>query len=153
MSGFGTKSWLLVGALLLAATALAYDRYAHALASVPPQAVAAMAEGGGVRVQGRVRVGSLRPSGDALSFVLEDGGGAVRVAYRGPDKDTVRELKRLLVSGRRQADGGLAADEVGIVAHYGFVAAAYGLAFALLLGFAWAQERAARALEKELEQP
>lgn len=153
MSGFGMKSWLLVGALLLTTAGLAYDRYAHALASVPPQAVAAAVEGGSVRVLGRVRAGSIESNGDALGFVLEDGGGAVRVAYRGPDRETVRELKRLLVSGRRLADGGIEADTVGIAAHYGFVAAAYGLAFALLLGFAWVQERAARALEQALEQP
>ncbi len=153
MNGFGAKSWLLAGAMLLAAAGFAYDRYAHALASVPPAAVAAAAEGGSVRVLGRVRAGSVRAEGDALSFVLEGSGGAVRVAYRGPDKEAVRELKNLLVSGRRVADGGLAADAVAIAANYGFVAAAYGLGFGLLLVFAWTQERAARALEKELEQP
>lgn len=153
MTGFSTKNWLLVGVLLLAATGFAYNRYVDALASVPPQAFATIAEGGSVRVLGRVRAGSVMPEGDTLNFVVEGEGGFVQVAYRGPDKEAVRELKNLLVSGRRLPDGGMAADAVGIAANYGFVTAAYVLALGLLLVFAWMQERAASTLEKELERP
>ncbi|MDP2265629.1 MAG: cytochrome c maturation protein CcmE [Thiobacillus sp.] len=153
MNGFSTKNWLLVGVLLLLAAGFAYNRYAHTLASVPPQALASIAEGGSVRVLGRVRAGSIQPEGDTLNFVVEGEGGFVQVAYRGPDKETVRELKNLLVSGRRLPGGGMAADTVSIAANYGFVAAAYGLALGLLLAFAWVQERAAGALQKKLESP
>lgn len=152
MTGFRAINWLVVALLMLAVAGFAYDRYLRDVAAVPPQAFAAMAEGASVRVMGRVQAGSVKPEGDALSFVLEEGGASIRVVYRGPDQDMARELKTLLVSGRRLPDGSMAADGMAIAANYGYITAAYGLAIGLLFAFAWAQERAVRGMEKRLEQ-
>lgn len=150
MSGFKTRNWLTVAILMLAVVGFAYDRYLCAVASVPPQAFAAMAEGASARVLGRVQAGSVKLEAGNLSFVLEDGGASVQISYRGPDQDMVRELKTLLVFGKRLPDGSMAAGGVSIAANYGFITAAYGLGIGLLLVFAWVQERAVRTMEKRL---
>lgn len=153
MTGFKARNWLAVAILMMAVVGFAYDRYLCAAASVPPQTFAAMAEDDSVRVLGRVQAGSVKLEGETLSFALEEGGTSIQVAYRGPDKDMVRELKALLVFGKRLPDGSMAAGGVSSAANYSFIAAAYGLALGLLLLFAWMQERAVRIMEKRLEQP
>lgn len=152
MTGFRTRNWLAVAVMMLAVIGFAYDRYLCAVASVPPQVFATMAEGASVRVLGRVQAGSVKREGDNLRFVLEDGGAAIQVSYRGPDQDMVRELKTLLVFGKRLPDGSMEAGGVSIAANYDFITAAYVLGIGLLLAFAWVQERAVRIMERRLEQ-
>lgn len=144
-----TVRWLAV--ISLAAVALlAWQRYQRDVASVAPAAFNTLASGQSARVVGRVQAGSLQRAAEGASFVLEENGAVVPVTYRGPDSDTLRELKTVLVTGRREADGRMAASEVSIAANYGYITAAYGLVIGLLLGFAWRLERAAGKLEKRL---
>jgi len=144
-----TVRWLAVS-LLAAVALLAWQRYQRDVASVAPAAFNGLASGQSARVAGRVQAGSLQRAAEGASFVLEENGATVPVTYRGSDNDTLRELKTVLVTGRREADGRMAASEVSIAANYGYITAAYGLVIGLLLGVAWRLERAAGKLEKRL---
>jgi cytochrome c-type biogenesis protein CcmE len=133
--------WLVVVSMLGMVAALGYQRYRDDVAHLAPADLAAVEAGRSLRVLGRIKAGSLVASGgEKASFVLEGDGTQVRVMYHGPDLDTLRELKTVLVSGVRQPDGGVLAGQVTIAPNYGYIAAAYALVTVTLLLFAFATE-------------
>lgn len=143
--------WLLVLLALGVVLALAWQRYLNEVAYLAPREFATAAQARDVRVLGRVRVGSFQKSGATEArFVLEEQGAAVSVIYRGPDMDTLRELKTILARGVKQADGSLLANQVSIAPNYDYIAGAYGAAGLILLLFAFMVERQVRRMEKEL---
>jgi cytochrome c-type biogenesis protein CcmE len=99
----GMLRWVLVLALLGVVTVLAFQRYQNEVASLTPLEFSQAATDLPVRVLGRVQAGSLKMSAAEARFALEGQGAVVSVVYRGPDKDTLRELKPSLR--RRQTDG------------------------------------------------
>lgn len=144
--------WLLVLLALGAVIALAWQRYQQEVAYLEPREFATAAPSGDVRVLGRVRAGSFgKISATEARFVLEDQGGMVNVTYRGPDLDTLRELKTILARGVKQADGSLLASQVSIAPNYDYIAGAYGVAGLILLLFAFVVERQVRRMERELQ--
>lgn len=144
--------WLLVLLALGVVAGLAWQRYLDEVAYLEPGGIASLTQAGNIRVLGRVKAGSFSKSGTSEArFVLEGGGGEVQVLYRGPDVDTLRELKTILARGVRQADGSLLADLVTIAPNYGFIAGAFGSAALILLLFAFVVEYQVRRMEKELQ--
>lgn len=144
--------WLLVLLALGVVAALAWQRYLNEVAYLAPHEFATVAQAQNVRVLGRVRAGSFQKFGAMEArFVLEEQGAAVSVIYRGPDMDTLRELKTILARGAKQADGSLLADQVSIAPNYDYIAGAYGVAGLILLLFAFVVERQVRRMEKELQ--
>ena len=146
----GKLRWLLVTLLLGGAVMLALQRYQKEVASLDPAEFSNAAAAQPLRVLGRVQAGSLKfAEGEAL-FILEGQGGQASVLYRGPDLDTLRELKTILAHGVKQADGSLHADTVSIAPNYAYIAGAYGSAGTILLLFALLVEMRLRRMEKEL---
>lgn len=143
--------WLLVLVLLGAVVALAFQRYRNEVASLAPAEFGAAAVSQPLRVLGRVQAGSLKIAAGEARFVLEGQGAQVSVSYRGPDLDTLRELKTILARGEKQADGGLRADVVSIAPNYAFIVGAYGSVGLILLLFAFMVEARLRRMEKELK--
>lgn len=144
--------WLLVLLALGAVVALAWQRYQQEVAYLGPGEFVTAAPSGDVRVLGRVRAGSFgKINASEARFVLEDQGAAVNVVYRGPDLDTLRELKTILARGVKQADGSLLASQVSIAPNYNYIAGAYGVAGLILLLFAFVVERQVRRMERELK--
>lgn len=147
----GLLRWGLVLALLGIVTALAFQRYQHEVASLTPLEFGHAATVHPVRVLGRVQAGSLKMSATEARFALEGQGAVVSVVYRGPDKDTLRELKTILARGVKQADGSLSADLVSIAPNYAFIVAAYGAVGLILLLFAFVVERQVRRMDEEIK--
>lgn len=145
------RRWLLVSLLLGAVVALAFQRYQNEVASLSPAEFRATAAAQPLRVLGRVRAGSLKIALGEARFVLEGQNGEVSVSYRGPDLDTLRELKTILARGEKQADGGLRAEVVSIAPNYAFIVGAYGSVALILLLFAFVVEARLRRMEKELK--
>lgn len=144
--------WLLVFVALGVVIALAWQRYQQEVAYLVPREFAMVAQSQETRVLGRVRAGSFSKSGaNEARFVLEQEGAAVNVIYRGPDMDTLRELKTILARGVKQADGSLLASQVSIAPNYDYIAGAYGMAGLILLLFAFVVERQVRRMERELK--
>lgn len=134
--------WLVVLLVLGAVAALAYQRYQRDVAHIAPEAYAAIESGKSARILGRVQAGSLKNvvAGKGAEFVLEAGSVQVKVVYQGPDTDTLRELKTLLVQGVRQPDGTFMASQASIAPNYDYIALAFGLVAALLGVFAFVLE-------------
>jgi cytochrome c-type biogenesis protein CcmE len=145
----GISRWLLVALLLGAVTALAFQRYQNEVSSLTPNEFGAVTASQSVRVLGRVQAGSLQITTGEARFILENEGAQVNVLYNGPDLDTLRELKTILIHGEKQADGSLHADVVSITPNYGFIVGAYGVAGVILLLFAFLVEARLRRMEKE----
>jgi cytochrome c-type biogenesis protein CcmE len=126
--------WLLVLLVLGAVAAFAFQRYQRDVAHIAPAAFAAAESGKSLRILGRVQAGSLKNvvANKGAEFILEGGGAQVRVVYQGPDTDTLRELKTLLVQGVRQADGTLLASQASIDPNYDFIALAFGVVATIL---------------------
>jgi cytochrome c-type biogenesis protein CcmE len=141
--------WGLALAALLAAVNAGWQRYQEQVAPIALSAYAQQSAGTQVRLLGRVSGGSLKAEAGALLFVLDIDGQKVPVRYTGKDGDSVRELKTMLVGGKRQADGSLAADFVGINPKYGYVAAGFGLVLCVLLLRTLTLELKLRKLERE----
>jgi cytochrome c-type biogenesis protein CcmE len=146
----GMRRWLLVVLLLGSVTALAFLRYQNEVASVAPREFRAAAVGQTLRVLGRVQAGSLQIIAGQAHFLLENDGAQVRVLYRGPDLDTLRELKTILASGEKLTDGSLRAAAISITPNYAFIVAAFASAGTILLLFALLVEIRLRRLEREL---
>lgn len=146
----GMSRWLLVALLLGAVTALAFQRYQNEVSSLTPAGFGTVAASQSIRVLGRVQAGSLRIAAGEARFILESEGAQVNVLYNGPDLDTLRELKTILTSGEKQADGSLHADTVSIAPNYAFIAAAFGAVGMILLLFAFLVEMRLRRMENEL---
>jgi cytochrome c-type biogenesis protein CcmE len=146
----GLLRWLLVALVLGSVMALAFQRYRNDVASLTPAEYGAAAASP-VRVLGRVQAGSLNIANGEAHFILESDSAQVSVLYRGPDLDTLRELKTILARGEKQADGNLHADVVTIAPNYAFIAGAYGAAGTILLLFAFLVEARLRRMEKELQ--
>ncbi len=144
--------WLLVALLLGTVAILAFQRYQNEVASVAPSEFGAAAVSQPLRVLGRVQAGSLKKiAADEARFILESDGAQVSVLYRGPDLDTLRELKTILAHGEKQADGSLRADAISITPNYSFIVGAYGMAGVILLLFAFLVEARLRRMERELQ--
>lgn len=146
----GVMRWLLVAVLLGSAVLLSVQRYVNEVASQDPAEFSTAAASQPWRVLGRVQAGSLKMATGEASFILEGQGAQVSVLYRGPDLDTLRELKTILAHGEKQADGSLLADTVSIAPNYAYIAGAYGAAGTILLLFALLVELRLRRMEKEL---
>lgn len=146
-----TLRWVLVLVALGVVVALAWQRYQQEVAYLLPREFPSVLQMQEVRVLGRVRAGSFsKIDANEARFVLEEQGAAVDVLYRGPDLDTLRELKTILARGVKQADGSLLASQVSISPNYDYIAGAYGMAGLILLLFAFVVERQVRRMEKEL---
>jgi len=141
--------WVLALLALLAAAGAGWNRYQQQVAPQSAAGFESAATGSPIRLLGRIGGGSLHSDATAMSFVLEIEGRRVPVRYVGPDRDSVRELKTMLVGGKRQADGSLAADFVGINPKYGYVAAGFGLVLCVLLLRTLTLELKLRKLERE----
>lgn len=142
--------WTLALLALLAAVAAGWQRYQSQVAPISVATYPQLAVGSDVRLLGRISGGSLKSEAGSLQFVLDVNGQAVPVVYIGPDRGSVRELKTMLVGGKRQADGSLLADFAGINPQYGYVAAGFGLVLCILLLRTLTLEATLRRLEKEL---
>lgn len=142
--------WLVVVLMLGVVVALAFQRYQNEVAYLVPAELGKVAEAQTVRVLGRVQAGSFKPAAAEAHFVLEGQGAVVNVIYRGPDVDTLRELKTILARGVKQADGSLLADQVSIAPNYDYIAGAYGAAGLILLAFAFLVERRVRRMQSAL---
>ena len=140
--------WALALAALLAAVAAGWQRYQSQVAPTPVASYSQLAADSNVRLLGRV--GSLKTEANGLQFLLDVDGQSVPVLYTGPDRDSVRELKTMLVGGKRQADGSLLASSIGIHPHYGYVAAGFGLVLSILLLRTLTLEAQLRRMEREL---
>jgi cytochrome c-type biogenesis protein CcmE len=96
-------------AALLLAGALAYTSFSAASDAVDPSHLLAAAPSGrSYQLTGKVAKGSVRRSGDHLSFVMRDRngrGGAVRVSYNGTVPDPFREGREVILSGHYSAAG------------------------------------------------
>lgn len=147
----GVLRWLLVALVLGTVLMLAFQRYQNDVASLAPAEFGAAAVLQPLRVLGRVQAGSLKIANGEAHFILESDSAQVSVLYRGPDLDTLRELKTILARGEKQADGSLHADAVTIAPNYAFIAGAYGAAGTILLLFAFLVEARLRRMEKELQ--
>lgn len=141
--------WVLALLALLAAAGAGWNRYQQQVAPQSAAGFESAATGSPIRLLGRIGGGSLHSDTTAMSFVLEIEGRRVPVRYVGPDRDSVRELKTMLVGGVRQPDGSLLADSVGIHPNYGYVAAGFGLVLTVLLLRAASLELQLRRLERE----
>ena len=69
-------------------------------------AVGKAEQGRAIRLGGMVRRGSITQAGDGVTirFVVEDGGGAVPVRYRGITPDLFREGSGVVAEGRMEGD-------------------------------------------------
>ncbi len=141
--------WIITLLALSLAAGAGWSRYQQ---QVAPQSVSGFdgaAAGTPVRLLGRIAGGSLQGDAAALRFDLELEGRRIPVRYVGPDRDSVRELKTMLVGGVRQLDGSLTADSIGIRPNYGYVAAGFGLVLAVLLLRTASLERQLSRLERK----
>jgi cytochrome c-type biogenesis protein CcmE len=94
-----------LSAAVLLASALVYTSFSAASPAVSPSQLLREAQAGrSYQLTGKVVSGSIRRSGDATDFAVQDrvGGSAVAVAYTGAVPDPFRDGREVIVTVQRQ---------------------------------------------------
>lgn len=103
-------------------------RYQREVSTIPLEKFLEEKPAQPVRVLGMVVGGSLvkGSNGEPIRFTLSGEGAQAPVRYKGDEPENLRELKRLVVVGRWNAEDRLVeAEAVSLVPNYGFVTWAY----------------------------
>lgn len=141
--------WVVVITVVLIIGWLADQHYEREVRPITPEVLLLNRPVGTVRVIGLVEAGSLTttppasPGGSLLAdFELVGERARVAVHYDGPVDDNLRELKTLVVIGHLAPDGRrFEGHEFDLLPNYGFITAAYLLAFIPLGLFVFGMER------------
>jgi len=147
-------SVILVAGIVLAALASQY--HARHLAALTPETVVATSPTGtAIRVIGMVQGGTLEGevATGSLRFQLGGAHDVLPVQYQGPPPENLRELKTLVVIGRWIPETRtFVAHDLGLVANYGFVMAAYLAALIPLGLFVFGMERRVSLLYRDIKE-
>jgi cytochrome c-type biogenesis protein CcmE len=154
MTAFYSR-WGVLLLLALILVFLTHRNYQQHLASLSPTEVLASNPSGELRVLGLVKGGSLSGNVEAGEAAFDLGGleQDLRVIYKGPPPENLRELKQLIVIGTwdSQAQRFLAR-EFGLVTNYGFVLSAYLIGLLPLAIFLFVMGRKVTLLFDEIKQ-
>ncbi len=133
--------------------ALSVYRYNREVRTTAPGQLVYYPSTFGVRVLGIIEAGSILRTPTELFFDLSKEGGRVRVRYIGEKTDDLRDLKTIVVVGNwDKTENELIGTQIALDPHYGFVAAAYAIAFGALAVFLFTMEREKAALYLQIKQ-
>jgi len=142
---------LIVGAAIVG---FGVQRYFEEVTTITPKEALQQDPGKTVRVMGTIQGGSLLREVplNETSFLLSGEGVELPVRYTGPSSDGLRELKTLVVIGSWDpSNQKLESQDLGLVPNYGFISAAYMVAFIPMIFFLFHMERKVRLLYIEIK--
>lgn len=139
----------------LVIVSLGVQRYNREVATLFPTQVLSQGVAEGVRVLGTVKGGSLirDVSSREIIFSLTHEGKELSVRYTGPPPDGLRELKTIVIVGDWDpSKSEFRSHKIAVVPNYGFISAAYLLAFIPLIFFLFYMERRVRLLYSQIKE-
>lgn len=123
---------------------LAISRYDREVRTISPKVLLSESPNTEKRLMGMIDAGSLKGGSDGMPFrfSLSSEGAKAPVVFSGDDRESLRDLKTIVVIGRWQADKGVfEAGEIALTPNYGFITSAYVFSLIPLILLVFSMER------------